>query len=164
MNYEAIALWSQVIAAVVFAAIIIWGFIRFITPAINHGTAAKNEEIRENEQRRDEAVKQVEVARAEVERAKADAEQIRRRIEHDARREAEDILAEANAEAQRLVRNAHGEYERQRLAARDKLRIELIERALAEARKKAAAQIDAPTDLMLVDRFIADLERKGSAG
>ena len=164
MNYEAIALWSQVIAAVIFAAIVVWGFIRFITPAINRGTAAKNEEIRENERRRDEAVKQVELARAEVEGAKADAEQIRRRIEHDARREAEEIVAEANAEAQRLVRNAHGEYERQRLAARDKLRIELIERALAEARKKAAAQIDSPTDVRLVDRFIADLERKGAAG
>ena len=164
MNYGAIALWSQVIAAVVFAAIIVWGFIRFITPAINRGTAAKNEEIHENERRRDEAVKQVELARAEVERAKLDAAQIRRRIEHDARREAEEIVSEANAEAQRLVRNAHGEYERQRLAARDKLRIELIERALAEARKKAQERIDAPTDVMLVDRFIAELERKGRTG
>ncbi|MGH7328110.1 MAG: hypothetical protein ACREJX_07135, partial [Polyangiaceae bacterium] len=143
--------------------IIVWGFNRFITPAINRGTAAKNEEIHENEGRRDEAVRQVELAGAEVERAKAEADQIRRRIEHDARREAEEIVTEANAEAQRLVRNAHGEYERQRLAARDKLRIELIERALAEARKKAKERIDAPTDMMLVDRFIAALERRDRA-
>jgi F-type H+-transporting ATPase subunit b len=161
VNYTAIALWSQVIAAVVFAAIIVLGFIRFITPAIVRATAAKNEEIGEMERRRDDAVRSVEAARQELLRAEQDARRIRETIERDARREAQDILAEANAEARRLIHNAHGEFERARLAARDKLRVEMIERALELARKEAASRIDERVDVKLVDRFIAELERGG---
>lgn len=162
MNYEAIALWSQVVAAVVFAALVVLGFVRFITPAINHSTQLKNLEIRENERRRDEAVRAVEEARAEIARAEADAARIREAIEHDAQREAALIVATAHSEAQRLIRNARGELERERLAARDELRIELIESALAEARKQAARRIDQNADVRLVDRFISELEHRGA--
>jgi F-type H+-transporting ATPase subunit b len=160
MNYEAIALWSQVIAAVVFAVLIVLGFVHFITPAINRSTQLKNEEIRENERRRDEAVRAVEEARAELARAQADGQRIRASIEHDAQREAAMIVAGAHSEAQRLIRNARGEMERERLAARDTLRVELIEHALNAARKEAARRIDAATDAMLVDRFVTELERR----
>jgi F-type H+-transporting ATPase subunit b len=106
-------------------------------------------------------VRSVEAARQELLRAEQDARRIRETIERDARREAQDILAEANAEARRLIHNAHGEFERARLAARDKLRVEMIERALELARKEAASRIDERVDVKLVDRFIAELERGG---
>jgi len=160
VNYEAIALWSQVVAAVVFAALIVVGFVKFIQPAITRSTQNKNEEIRENELRRDDAVRAVEEARAELARAEADAVRIREAIELDAQREAATIVAGAHSEAQRLIRNARGEMERERRSARDKLRIELIENALREARKEATQRIDQKTDVALVDRFIADLERR----
>lgn len=161
IDYEAIALWSQVIAAVLFAAIVVMGFIKFITPAIEKATAAKNEEIRESERRRDEALKDVEAARAALAQAAADGTRISERIRHDARMEAQNIMVEANADAERLIRNARGELARCRVAARDHLRVELIERALAEARKVAGQRIDATTDTKLVERFIGELERGG---
>ena len=157
--YEAIALWSQVVAAVLFAAIVIWGFHKFLTPAINAATAAKNEEIRSLERRRDQAQEAVARERAVVGDADNDAKLIRERIEHDAAREAEAIVADATHEADRLVRNAGGELDRARLAARDKLRVEMIEKALNLARRQAAARIDASSNEALVKRFIDELER-----
>ena len=162
INYEAIALWSEVIAAVVFAAIVVMGFIKFITPAIEKATAAKNEEIRESERRRDEALKDVEAARAALAQAADDGKRISERIRHDARMEAQEIVVEANADAERLIRNARGELARCRVAARDHLRVELIEKALSEARRTAEQRIDPNTDSKLVERFISELERGGS--
>ena len=162
INYEAIALWSQVVAAVLFAVVVVVGFIKYITPAIEKATAAKNEEIRESERRRDEALKDVEAARAAFAQAAEDGKRISERIRHDARLEAQGIVVEANADAERLVRNARGELARCRVAARDRLRIELIEKALTQARTMAAQRIDANTDTKLVERFIGELERGGS--
>jgi F-type H+-transporting ATPase subunit b len=161
VNYDAIALWSQVVAAVVFAALIVFGFVRLLTPTIEKMTAAKNEEIRGNEQRRDEAVRTVTKARAEIDEAATDAARIKDHIERDARREAAIIVATAHSEAQRLVRNAHAEYERSRAAARDRLRVEMIEKALASARKTVATRVDENAEATLVGRFIKELERKG---
>jgi F0F1-type ATP synthase membrane subunit b/b' len=144
----------------VFAGIIVYGFVRCMTPAINKATAAKNAEIRENERRRDEAARAVEEARAEVQRATADAQRIRENIEHDAKREGAIIVATAHNEGQRLIRNAHAEYERARMAARDKLRIELIEHALAEAEKIAAGRIDDRAESTLIGRFVDELENE----
>ncbi len=161
MNYEAIALWSQVVAAVVFAALIVVGFIRFLTPTIARMTAAKNDEIRESEKRRDEAVQRARAARSEIAEATTDAARIKEHIERDARREAAIIVATAHSEAQRLVRNAHADYERSRAAARDRLRIEMIDKALAAARKTVLARIDEKAEATLVGRFIDELEGKG---
>ncbi|MGA3038532.1 MAG: hypothetical protein ABSE64_13720 [Vulcanimicrobiaceae bacterium] len=163
MNYDAIALWSQVIAAVAFAALIVYGFIRFLTPSIERTTAAKNDEIRENEKRRNDAVERVAAARAEIAEATTDSARIKEHIERDARREGAIIVATAHSEAQRLVRNAHADYERSRVAARDRLRVEMIDKALAAARKTVLGRIDEKAEATLVGRFIDDLERKGAA-
>lgn len=162
INYEAISLWSQVVAAVLFAALVVMGFIKYITPAIEKATAAKNQEIRESERRRDEALKDVELARAALVQAAEDGRKIGDRIRHDARMEAQDIVVEANADAERLIRNARGELARCRVAARDRLRIELIEKALTQAQTMAAQRIDQNADAKLVERFIGELERGGS--
>lgn len=159
MNYEAIALWSQVVAAVVFAIFVVWSFNKFITPAIAAATAAKNEEIAANERRRDDAVKAVELARSEVVEADSDARHIGERIQADAQREAVKIVADAKAEGERIVRNAGAELERARLAARDHLRVEMIEKALNLARERAQAQIDDDANEALVGKFIDELER-----
>ncbi len=161
MNYEAIALWSQVVAAVVFAALIVIGFMRFLTPSIEHMTAAKNDEIQQNEKRRDEAVQRANAARAEIAEAATDAARIKEHIERDSRRDAAIIVATAHSEAQRLVRNAHAEYERSRASSRDRLRIEMIDKALSAARKTVLARIDEKAEVTLVGRFIDELERKG---
>ncbi len=159
MSYEAIALWSQVVAAVAFAAIVVWGFHKYLTPAINAATAAKNEEIRGMERRREDARKAVVLARAEVEQAENDAARIRTRIAHDADLEAANLVAEATREAERIVRNAEGELDRARLVARDKLRVDMIEKALNAARREAQSRIDERVNHELVRHFIDELER-----
>ncbi|MGH7683383.1 MAG: hypothetical protein ACREMT_03470, partial [Vulcanimicrobiaceae bacterium] len=136
--------------------------IKYITPAIEKATAAKNEEIRESERRRDEALKEVEAARRVLAQSVEDGKRIGERIRHDARMEAQDIVVEANADAERLIRNARGELARCRVASRDRLRVELIEKALSQARATAAQRIDRGTDSRLVERFITELERGGN--
>jgi F-type H+-transporting ATPase subunit b len=163
MNYDAIALWSQVIAAVVFAGLIVYGFMRLLTPSIARMTATKNDEIRENEKRRNDAVERVAAARAEIAEAATDGARIKEHIERDARREAAIIVATAHSEAQRLVRNAHADYERSRVASRDRLRIEMIDKALAVARKTVLGRIDEKAEATLVSRFIDELQHKGAA-
>jgi F0F1-type ATP synthase membrane subunit b/b' len=46
------------------------------------------------------------------------------------------------------------------MAARDRLRVDMLDRALVQARADAGRRIDAAANAMLVDRFIAGLERK----
>ncbi|MBV8151467.1 MAG: hypothetical protein JOY59_07915 [Candidatus Eremiobacteraeota bacterium] len=159
IDYEALALWSQVIAAILFAIAIVWLFTHFLQPAIEAATAAKNAEIAANERRRDDARKAVGLARTALEEASRDAEAIRRRAEHDAQREADEIVAAAWDDAERLLRNAGAELDRSRIAARDQLRIELLEKALQLARSRARSQIDARENELLVARFLDQLQR-----
>lgn len=153
MNYELIALWSEVIGALAFAAVIIWLFNKYLTPAVAAATKVKNEEIAAAERRRDVARAEVEAARGEVAEADASVASMRASAEVDAKRDAQRIVTDAQSEGERVIRNANGELERARLAARDTFRIELIEKALAEARVQAAARIDDNANAHLVGRF-----------
>ncbi len=59
-----------------------------------------------------------------------------------------------------MVRNAEGELERARLAARDRLRIELIEKALlAGPRRRPPAGSTTRTNTRLVNETVDDLSR-----
>jgi F0F1-type ATP synthase membrane subunit b/b' len=101
----------------------------------------------------------VAAARAEIEHADADARTIRERIDAATARERAKTLEEAQAEADRVIRNAAGELERARLAARDRLRIEFIEKALAKARAEAPARLSDATNTALVNATVDDLTR-----
>ena len=57
------------------------------------------------------------------------------------------------------MRNAEGELERARLAARDRLRIELIEKALRKARAQASGRVSDAVNTALVETTVADLTR-----
>ena len=46
------------------------------------------------------------------------------------------------------------------MAAGDRLRVEMLDRALAQARVDAERRVDAAVNATLVDRFIAGLEQK----
>ena len=159
MNYDSIALWSQVVAAFAFAAIIVWAYVKFLIPGLQAATEAKREEILARERRRDEALKAVEAARAKVTEAEIAAAGIRERAIEDASRRSERILGEAWRESERTIHGAGQELERARLAASDKLRVELIEKALQRAQAVARERIDAQRDAQLVESFITDLER-----
>ena len=159
MNLQLLAQWSQIVGAIVFfiAVVAIWN--KWIAPGVKAYQAAKNAEIAEAESRRERMRAAVAEARGEVERADADARTIQLRIVSTVEAERARILADAKAESERIVRNADGELERARLAARDRLRIEFIEKALARARGDAVSRIDAKLDERLVIKTVEDLTR-----
>lgn len=153
-----IAISSQVVSSVLFFCAILYLFGRYLKPAIERQQETKNAEIAENERRRDRAVELA--AQAERELADADmaAAAIIERAARDALHERERIVSDATAEGERVVRNAQAELERGRYAARNRLRSELLERALDIARQTAGARVDGETDRKLIDDVVAAIE------
>jgi len=132
--YEQVAIWSQVVGAVAFLAVLVFLWIRFLAPAVAASQVRKNAELSDAERRRDGAKEHVAEAERELTRATGEAGSISTRAEGDAQRLRERILAEAKAECERLLRNAEGELGRGRTAARETLREELLTKALQMAR------------------------------
>jgi F-type H+-transporting ATPase subunit b len=157
--FESVALWSQVLGAVVFLIVLILLFRKYLIPAVEANERARNAEIAEAEARRERVRAEAAAARGEVESAQRDAAEIRARVETIVRREHDQLTAEARADGERMVRNAEGELERARMAARDRLRIELIEKALLRARAQAAGRVDERTNARLVNETVDDLSR-----
>ncbi|BDE08161.1 hypothetical protein WPS_34370 [Vulcanimicrobium alpinum] len=160
MSLELLAQWSQIVGAIVFVVVMVWLWNKYLAPGVKSYQAAKNAELAEAEARRERLRADVADARGEVERAESEAKEIRTRAERMATREREAAIAAAHAEAERIVRNADGELARARLAARDRLRVELIEKALRKARSEASGRVDAATNERLVQRTVADLAEK----
>lgn len=158
--FDTLALWSQVAGAVVFLIVLILLFRKFLIPAVEANEKARNAEIAQAEARRARLQAEAAKARGEIEAADRDAAEIRSRAEHDTTRDRAHVLADAASEGQRLVRNAEGELERARLAARDRLRIELIEKALVKARSQAASRVSDTVNKGLVDATVSDLARE----
>jgi F0F1-type ATP synthase membrane subunit b/b' len=157
--FETVALWSQVAGAIVFLVVLVLLFRKYLIPAVVANEQARNAEIVDAEKRLARMRADAAKARVEVEVADRDAAEILSRVQRITARDREHVLAEANAEGDRLVRNAEGELDRARLVARDRLRIEFIEKALAQARAEAPARVDAAMNSELVRRTVDDLAR-----
>jgi F-type H+-transporting ATPase subunit b len=154
-----VAKWSQVAGAVVFLVVMVLMFRKYLIPAVDANEKARNAQIAEAEARRTRIQAEASQARGEIDAADRDAVEIRTRVEHATERDHALALEEAKAEGERLVRNAEGELERARLAARDRLRIELIEKALAKARAEAPRRVSEAVNTALVETTVADLTR-----
>jgi F0F1-type ATP synthase membrane subunit b/b' len=160
VNYEVIATWSQVISAILFLAVMIWLWIKFIQPAVLAAQEAHNRQIAEAERHRDEAKSALEALRSEINGAGRDAGAIRQRATDQATREREAAVAEATSAGDRAVRSAQGELDRARAAAREQLRTELLDKALVLAREEAETRVDAKLNAQLIVRFVSSLERR----
>ena len=123
--------------------------------------ASTNKQLAENERHRDEAKASLDVLRSEIEGADRDAAAIRARSVEFASRERDAALAEARAAGERALRNAAGELDRARAAARENLRTELLEKALNLAKTDATARVDAGLNAKLVTDFVTSIA-KGS--
>lgn len=155
--YDNLAQWSEVIGGFAFVIVAILLFRKYVLPAVKTGEASKNAELVLAEERRAELQTQVVRARAEIESADRDAIGIGERAQGDSTREYERIIAEAKADGERIVRNAEGELDRARMTARDQLRIELIEKALLQARREASSRLGADANAALVAKTVDDL-------
>jgi F-type H+-transporting ATPase subunit b len=156
--YDALATWSQVVGSIAFIIVLVWLFVRFVVPAVAASQERKNAELAEAERRRDAAGEAVEAARREVETASGEAAAILQRVDGDVVRERELILREARAEGERVMRNAEGELGRARMAARDRVRAELVAQALRIAREAAAGVGSADND-RIVAGIVNQIER-----
>ncbi|HEY4439775.1 MAG TPA: hypothetical protein VGN14_04935 [Candidatus Elarobacter sp.] len=154
MSLEALAMWSQIVGALVFVICVVLIWNKWIAPGVQAYQASKNAEIAEAESRREKLRAAVADARAEVERADTDAKTIVERGVEASHRDRDRIIAEAKADAERLVRNAEGELARARAAARDRLRIEFIEKALQKARGLAKTRVNEATDEQLIRELV----------
>jgi F0F1-type ATP synthase membrane subunit b/b' len=159
--YEGVAVYSQVVASILFIVVMVILWVRLVAPAVVASQARKNAELAEAEARRDKARDEIDDAQKEVRAAEEQVRTIVSRAQSDAARVAEKILSDANAEGIRAIKTADGELERGRSAARDALRADLLEKAITIARG-ASAGLDAATDKRLVDETVDTAERKGA--
>lgn len=160
--YANVATWSQVAASLLFIALLVYGWQRFLAPMVLASQARKNAELADAVARRDAARDEIDAAQREVGIAAEQARSIGERAAADAKRIAERIATDAGAEGERLIKNANGELERSRAAARDALRVELLDRALTIARGNAA-NLSSATDLALIEDAVATADRGGGA-
>ncbi len=158
--YVSVAIWSQVVSAVLFIAVLVWLWVKFITPAILAAQDRQNKQIAEAERHRDEAKAMLDLLRNDIESAGRDAEAIKGRVESQAVRECEGIAADAREAGERSIRGAQASFSGMLAAARDRFRGEMLEKALARAREEAASRVDDALDARLIDRFAASLERR----
>jgi len=157
VNYEQIAVWSNVACALLFYVVIVWMWVKFAQPAVIAAQENANKSIAESERHRDEAKAALDVLRSEIEGARRDAAAIRERSTEFAAHERDATLAEARAAGERALKSASGELDRARAAAREKLRDELLEKALRLAKSDATARVDATLEKRLVGDFVASI-------
>ena len=157
--YLQIAIWSQVVSSVVFLAALVFMWFKWLQPFVLAQQERSNQQIAEAERHRNEAKAALDALREEIDGAHLDATLIEQRAGEQAIHERQAVIAEANEAGERILHNAHGELERTRAAARQRLRGEFVEKALALARGDAGSRIDEPANVKLVDRFVTTLER-----
>ncbi|MBV8637133.1 MAG: hypothetical protein JO322_03550 [Candidatus Eremiobacteraeota bacterium] len=158
IDYEQIAKWSDIVSAILFLAVLVWLWMKYIAPAVLAAQANQNRLLAEAERHRDEAKAALDLLRQEIEGAKHDADLIAERASNQAEHESGVTIAEANEAGERMLRNAQGELERARAAAREQLREELAAKALDLARREAETRVDGGVNARLVDQFVASLE------
>lgn len=156
--YFEIALWSQVASSILFIAALVFIWNKWIKPVVLGAQAHSNAQIAQSERHRDEAKEALVTLREEIDTARRDAELIGQRAEVHAQREREAMLKDATDTGERALRDAGGELERARAAARLRLRDELLERALEIARHDAVQRVGPAVDSRLVERFVGSLE------
>jgi F0F1-type ATP synthase membrane subunit b/b' len=132
---------------------------RWLLPVFMAAQERSNHAIAQAEQHRDEVKGALEALREAIEAARRDAELIERRAAEHAEHERQLVLKEAADAGERALADANRELERARAAGRQRLRDELVERALGLARSEARKRVSPALDARFVERFTGSLER-----
>jgi F0F1-type ATP synthase membrane subunit b/b' len=155
--YDQLAQWSEIVGGFAFVIVAFVLFQKYLLPAVRSAQVARNADLVNAEARLESLRAEVVTARAGLEAADRDAAAIKERAAVDAARERDRLLSEAKADGERAVTNAENELDRARAAARAQLRTEFVDRALALARIKADARIDASVNARLVGNTVQTL-------
>ena len=156
--YLYIAVWSQIASSIVFIGALVFVWFRWILPLVMAAQARSNRQIAEAERHRDEMKGALEAVHAEVETARHDVRLIEERASARADHERQLLIDEARAEGERTLADASRELQRPLAAARQRLRDEMLERALQFARKDAMERVTPDLDARFVERFAGSLE------
>jgi F0F1-type ATP synthase membrane subunit b/b' len=156
--YLYIAVWSQIASSIVFIGALVFVWFRWILPLVMAAQARSNRQIAEAERHRDEMKGALEAVHAEVETARHDVRLIEERASARADHERQLLIDEARAEGERTLADASRELQRALAAARQRLRDEMLERALQFARKDAMERVTPDLDARFVERFAGSLE------
>jgi F0F1-type ATP synthase membrane subunit b/b' len=156
--YVHIAVWSQVVSSVVFIAVLVFMWFRWLLPVFMSAQERSNRQIAEAERHRDEVKAALETLHAEINTARHDSELIAQRAADHAEHERQALLSEATDAGERALQNAGQELDRALAAGRRRLRDELLERALQVARSDAAQRVGLALDSRLIDNFVGSLD------
>ncbi|MBV9332982.1 MAG: ATP synthase F0 subunit B [Candidatus Eremiobacteraeota bacterium] len=157
-QYLQIALWSQVVSSIVFTAALIFMWFRWVMPVVMAAKERSNRQIADAERHRDEVKGALETLRGEIETARHDAQLIEQRAGLRAEHERDLLLNEAEEAGRRTLADAERELDRALTAARHRLRDEMLEAALAQARHDAMERVGPDLDARFVQRFTGSLE------
>lgn len=156
--YIRLALWSQIVSSAVFIGVLVYIWVRWITPVVLAAQDRSNRKIADAERHRDEVKGALEALRAEIETARHDSALIAERAAGRAAHERELLLKEAAEAGERALADAGRELERARAAAQNRLRDEILTRALDLAREEAKARVGPELDARFVESFAGTLE------
>jgi F0F1-type ATP synthase membrane subunit b/b' len=156
--YLEIAVWSQVVSSIVFIAVLVWMWFRWLLPVFLSAQERSNRQIAEAERHREDVKAALEALHSEIESARHDAELIVQRAADHGEHERQALVREAEDAGERALLDAGKEIDRARAAARRRLRDELLDRALRLAREDATGRIGPSTDARLIDGLVGSLE------
>lgn len=152
-----LTLIGQTIAMIVF----VWFCMRFIWPPITAALEARQREIADGLAAAERGRSDLESARTEAEKIVAAARDQARDIVDQANSRAGDIVDEARAEGEsekrRMIESAHTEIEVERNRARDELREQVANVAIAGAERILAREIDAGSHRDLLEKLAAEI-------
>jgi F-type H+-transporting ATPase subunit b len=156
------------IAELIAFGIIVWILAKYVVPPINRAMAARQEAIRKQFAEADEAKQKAHEAEEEYKSQLADARQTANKIREEARDQGNQIIAEARekaqAEADRIIENGHGQVRAERQQAIASLRAEVGTLATQLAGRIVGESLeDDERSTRVVDRFLADLETMQTA-
>jgi F-type H+-transporting ATPase subunit b len=158
-TYQAIAVWSEVVASALFILTMAWIFRKWIAPGVTAAEERKNAELLEAERQRNDAREEVSEAQKRLDRAQLEVKAIEERAHRDARSERDRILAEARVEGERVLHNAGGELARGRAAGRGVFRDELLEDALRIAGERASREVDEAANMGIINDVLDAVDR-----
>jgi F-type H+-transporting ATPase subunit b len=143
--------------------IIVWILAKYVVPPINRAMTARQQAIREEFAELDDAKAEARKAEEEYKAQLADARQAANRIREEAREQGNQIVSEARekaqAEAERIIENGHGQVRAERQQAVAALRAEVGTLALQLASRIVGESLeDDERSNRVVDRFLSDLE------
>jgi F-type H+-transporting ATPase subunit b len=156
--------WFELLAF----ALLFFLLARYVIPPINKAMTARQEAIRREFAELDEAKAAANASEAEFRAQIADARHEAARIRDEAREQGNAIIAEmrqqAQAEAARIVENAHTQIEADRQQAAISLRSEVGTLATSLAGRIVGESLeDQARQSRVVERFLAELEAVPSA-